>query len=73
MRSRGGGINSQLWGCSYLYQPYGTGKLQLTREPRPLPIMVINPGVKDIDNFRYEDFTLTGYKHYPGIKGDVAI
>ena len=48
-------------------------KLQLTRDPRPLPTMVINPSVKDIDNFRYEDFTLTGYDPYPSIKGDVAI
>lgn len=48
-------------------------KLQLTREPMPLPTMIINPSVKDIDNFRYEDFKLFMYIHHPGIKGDVAI
>jgi len=48
-------------------------KLQLSREPKPLPKMILNPSVKDIDNFRYEDFTLVGYDPYPGIKGDVAI
>lgn len=48
-------------------------KLQLTREPRPLPKMVLNPDVKNIFNFGYEDFQLTGYDPYPHIKGEVAI
>lgn len=48
-------------------------KLQLTRSPRPLPVMQINPEVKDIFGFRFEDFTLTGYEPYPHIKGDVAV
>ena len=48
-------------------------KLQLTREPRPLPRMVLNPDVKNIFNFGYEDFQLTGYDPYPHIKGEVAI
>ena len=48
-------------------------KLQLTREPRPLPKMIINPDVKDIFNFKYEDFTLEGYDAWPHIKGDVAV
>lgn len=48
-------------------------KLQLTRSPRPLPSMQINPEVKDIFGFRFEDFTLNGYEPYPHIKGDVAV
>lgn len=48
-------------------------KLQLTREPRLLPRMVLNPDVKNIFNFGYEDFQLTGYDPYPHIKGEVAI
>ena len=48
-------------------------KLQLTRDPRPLPRMEINPEVKDIFSFQYEDFTLTGYDPHPHIKGEVAV
>ncbi len=48
-------------------------KLQLTREPRPLPTMHINPEVKDIFSFDYSDFELTGYDPHPHIKGVVAV
>ena len=48
-------------------------KLQLTREPRPLPRMALNPDMKNIFNFGYEDFQLTGYDPHPHIKGEVAI
>ena len=48
-------------------------KLQLTREPRPLPKMLINPEVKDIFGFQYEDFTLEGYDPHPHIAGVVAV
>ncbi len=47
--------------------------LQLTRPPRPLPAMRINPDVKDIFAFRYEDFSLDGYDPYPAIKAPVAV
>lgn len=46
---------------------------QLTRAPRPLPVMRINPEVKDIFGFRYEDFTLVGYDPHPHIKAPVAV
>lgn len=48
-------------------------KLQMSREPRPLPTMVINPDVKSIFDFKYEDFTLTDYDPHPHIKGIVAV
>jgi thymidylate synthase len=48
-------------------------KLQLTREPRPLPEMKINPDVKSIFDFRYEDFELVEYNPHPHIKGEVAV
>jgi len=47
--------------------------LQLTREPRPLPRMLLNPDVKDIFSFRYEDFQLEGYDPWPHIKAEVAV
>lgn len=47
--------------------------LQLTREPRKLPTMRINPAVKDIFGFQYEDFTLEGYDPHPHIKGEVSV
>jgi thymidylate synthase len=48
-------------------------KLQLTREPYPLPVMKLNPDVKRIEDFRFEDFELTGYEHHPAIKGKVSV
>ena len=48
-------------------------KLQLTRTPRPLPHMHINPDVKDIFGFRYEDFELTDYDPWPHIAGQVSV
>lgn len=48
-------------------------KLQLTRTPRPLPVMHINPDVKSIFDFQYEDFELTDYNPYPHISGTVSV
>ena len=47
--------------------------LQLQRTPRPLPRMVLNPDVKDIFGFRYEDFRLEDYDPWPAIKGKVSV
>jgi thymidylate synthase len=48
-------------------------RLQLTRSPRPLPIMRLNPQIRDLDAFRYEDFVLEGYEPHPHIKAEVAV
>ena len=48
-------------------------RLQLTREPRPLPTMKINPDVKSIFDFHYEDFELVGYDPHPHIKAEVSV
>ena len=47
--------------------------LQLTREPRPLPVMKLNPDIKNIFDFRYEDFQLEGYDPWPHIAGKVSV
>jgi len=48
-------------------------KLQLSREPLPLPTMNINPDVKDIFSFKYSDFELINYESHPHIKGEVSV
>jgi thymidylate synthase len=47
--------------------------LQLSRQPRKLPTMKINPAVKTIDGFRFEDFELVGYNPYPAIAAPIAV
>lgn len=61
-------------GDAHLYKNHlEQARLQLTREPRPLPRMIINPAVDDIFGFRYEDFNLEGYDPHPHIKAEVSV
>ena len=48
-------------------------ELQMTREPLPLPKLLLNPDVKDIFDFTIDDIKIVGYESHPAIKGDVAV
>jgi len=62
------------FGDAHLYNNHiEQANLQLSREPRALPTMKINPDVKDIFKFKFEDFTLENYDPWPHIKGAVAV
>ncbi len=62
------------FGDAHLYTNHlAQARLQLTRPPRPLPTMRLNPAVTDIFAFRYEDFTLENYDPHPHIKAEVAV
>jgi thymidylate synthase len=70
------GLGDFVWtgGDTHLYSNHMEQvELQLSRTPRALPTMKINPNVKDILDFQFEDFTLEGYDPYPGIKAPVAV
>ncbi len=61
-------------GDTHLYLNHlDQARLQLTRTPRKLPVMKINPDVKDLFDFRYEDFQLEGYAPYDHIKAEVSV
>ena len=61
-------------GDTHLYLNHlDQARLQLTREPRKLPVMHINPDVKSIFDFQYEDFQLEGYDPHPHIKAEVSV
>ncbi len=62
------------FGDVHLYNNhFEQAKTQLARKPFPLPTMKINPAVKDIFSFKFEDFTLENYESHPGIKAPVAV
>jgi thymidylate synthase len=62
------------FGDLHLYSNHLTqAKLQLSRDPRPLPTMKLNPEMKNIHEFKYEDFELIGYDPHPGIKAPIAV
>jgi len=62
------------FGDAHLYlNHFEQARLQLSRDPRPLPTLRINPAVRDLFAFRYEDFSLEGYEPHPHIKAAVAV
>jgi thymidylate synthase len=62
------------FGDLHLYANHlAQARLQLTREPRPLPQMKLNPAVRNIHDFRFEDFQLVGYEPHPVIKAPIAV
>jgi thymidylate synthase len=62
------------FGDAHLYLNHlEQARLQLSRSPRPLPTMRLNPAVKDLFSFRFEDFSLEGYQPHPHIKATVAV
>jgi thymidylate synthase len=61
-------------GDAHLYSNhFEQARLQLTREPRPLPKLVLNPDVHALEDFRYEDIAFEGYAPHPAIKAPVAV
>ena len=68
------GVFVHTFGDAHLYLNHlEQARLQLSRSPRPLPTMRLNPAVKDLFAFRYEDFSLEGYQPHPHIKAAVAV
>ncbi len=62
------------FGDAHLYSNHlEQARLQLEREPRPRPMMILNPAVKDLFAFRFEDFTLEGYDPHPHIAAEVSV
>ena len=51
----------------------GQVQLQISREPRPLPTLVVNPSVRDINNVTPEDISITGYNPHPSITGEISL
>ncbi len=61
-------------GDAHIYKNHiEQARLQLTRDPRPLPRMILNPAVRELGDFTYDDFTLEGYDPHPHIKATVSV
>jgi len=68
------GVFVHTFGDLHLYANHlEQARLLLSRAPRPLPRMILNPAVRNIHDFRCEDFKLVGYDPYPAIKAPIAV
>ncbi|MDP6640432.1 MAG: thymidylate synthase, partial [Candidatus Poseidoniaceae archaeon] len=61
-------------GDAHLYNNHlEQANLQITRDPKPLPKLHLNPDISDIDGFSYEDFSVLGYEHHPHISAPISV
>ena len=68
------GVFVHTLGDAHLYNNHlEQARLQISREPLPLPSLKINPDVKNIDDFSYDDFTIENYQHHPHIKAPISV
>ena len=68
------GVFVHTLGDAHLYNNHlDQARLQITREPLPLPTLKLNPSITDIDGFTYEDIEVIGYEHHPHIKAPISV
>jgi len=68
------GVFVHTLGDAHLYNNHlDQARLQITRAPLPLPTLKLNPDIKDIDDFTYEDIEVAGYEHHPHIKAPISV
>ena len=68
------GVFVHTLGDAHLYNNHlDQARLQITREPLPLPTLKLNPSITDIDEFTYEDIEVIGYEHHPHIKAPISV
>ena len=68
------GVFVHTLGDAHLYNNHlDQARLQITREPLPLPTLKLNPSITDIDEFTYEDIEVVGYEHHPHIKAPISV
>ena len=68
------GVFVHTLGDAHLYNNHlDQARLQITRTPLPLPTLKLNPAIKDIDDFTYDDIEVVGYEHHPHIKAPISV